>query len=167
MKIVNRISGRISFRFLILPLLMLLMMLIFAPQAQAEGTHTDNDGFYYTVQRGDTLYSIATRYGSTVYAISVANNIVNPNLIYAGTVLWIPTAVPTHPIAPTPTPVPTPHPEQPIAPDLVCRYYHTVTWGDTMLGLGRYYNVSPWAIGQANSIYNLNIIYRGQTLCIP
>ena len=168
MKIVNGIRGRIYIRFLILPLLMLLMMLIFAPQARAEEMNADSTGFYYTVQRGDTLSNIATRHGSTVYAISVANNIVNPNLIYAGSVLWIPTAVPTQPIAPTPQP---PQPTQPIAPpphpDLSCRYYHTVTWGDTMLRLSQWYGVSPWAIGQANGIYNLNIIYRGQTLCIP
>jgi LysM repeat protein len=150
-----RMPGRAHVRFLILPLVMILMMLIFTPGAQAEESSADSHGSYYTVQPGDTLYSIATRYGSTVYAISVANNIVNPNLIYAGSLLWIPTAVPAQPIEP------------PAQPDPSCRYYHTVTWGDTMLRLGQYYSVSPWAIGQANGIYNLNIIYRGQTLCIP
>ena len=148
--------GRSKVRYLFLALVMLLFLLLAAPDVQAEEASADSHGFYYTVQAGDTLYSIATRYGSTVYAITVANNIVNPNLIYAGSVLWIPTAVPAQPIEPPPT-----------QPDPVCRYYHTVTWGDTMLRLGQYYNVSPWAIGQANGIYNLNIIYRGQTLCIP
>src|SRR3974390_2023086 len=36
-------------------------------------------GIYYTVQYGDTLSSIAARYGVTVQAIMYANNIVNPN----------------------------------------------------------------------------------------
>ena len=155
MKRLISFPGRVNVRFLILPLVMLLMLLIFAPGAEASETSADNHGFYYTVQPGDTLSSIAVRYGSTVYAITTANNIVNPNLIYAGSVLWIPTAVPAQPIEPPPQ------------PDPICRYYHTVTWGDTMLRLGQQYSVSPWAIGQANGIYNLNIIYRGQTLCIP
>ena len=156
MKSVIRMPGRVNIRFIILPLVMLLMMLIFAPGAAAEETNADSHGFYYTVQPGDTLFKIATSYGSTVYAITTANNITNPNLIYAGSVLWIPTAIPTQPIEPPPT-----------QPDPACRYYHTVTWGDTMLSLGQWYGVSAWAIGQANGIYNLNIIYRGQTLCIP
>jgi LysM repeat protein len=154
MKGLFTLTGRLKIRFLILPLLMLLLMFIFAPGAQAEESSADSHGFYYTVQPGDTLYKIATWYGSTVYAITTANNIANPNLIYAGSTLWIPTAVPTQPIEPPP-------------PSQSCRYYHTVTWGDTMLGLSRWYGVSAWAIGQANGIYNLNIIYRGQTLCIP
>ena len=44
----------------------------------------------YTVQAGDTLYSIALLYGSTVQAIADANNILNPNLIYPGSIILIP-----------------------------------------------------------------------------
>ena len=44
----------------------------------------------YTVQPGDTLYSIAGRYGTTVNAIVTANNIADPNLILPGQVLVIP-----------------------------------------------------------------------------
>ncbi len=44
----------------------------------------------YTVKAGDTLYAIATRYGTTVQVIAAANNISNPNLISVGQVLKIP-----------------------------------------------------------------------------
>jgi len=44
----------------------------------------------YTVRWGDTLYSIAWRYQSSVWAIVTANNIANPNLIFPGQVLCIP-----------------------------------------------------------------------------
>jgi GH25 family lysozyme M1 (1,4-beta-N-acetylmuramidase) len=44
----------------------------------------------YTVKSGDTLYAIAVKYGTTVQAISTANNISNPNLIQVGQVLKIP-----------------------------------------------------------------------------
>ncbi|RPI52505.1 MAG: LysM peptidoglycan-binding domain-containing protein, partial [Chloroflexi bacterium] len=47
-------------------------------------------GTFYRVQRGDTLYSIAWRYGTTVWAIAHANGLRNPNVIYAGQVLRIP-----------------------------------------------------------------------------
>ncbi len=44
----------------------------------------------YMVRRGDTLSSIAWRYGSSVWAIASRNNIANPNLIFPGQVLCIP-----------------------------------------------------------------------------
>jgi LysM repeat protein len=45
---------------------------------------------YYVVRCGDTLSSIACRYGSSVPAIATANGIANVNLIYVGTTLCIP-----------------------------------------------------------------------------
>ncbi|HUN05164.1 MAG TPA: LysM peptidoglycan-binding domain-containing protein [Aggregatilineales bacterium] len=44
----------------------------------------------YVVQRGDTLFSIALRYGTTVQVIQTANNLPNPNAIFAGQRLVIP-----------------------------------------------------------------------------
>ncbi|MBM6838475.1 LysM peptidoglycan-binding domain-containing protein, partial [Clostridium saudiense] len=42
---------------------------------------------YYVVQSGDTLSSIATRFGTTVASLVSINNIANPNLIYVGETL--------------------------------------------------------------------------------
>lgn len=149
MKLSSNISWRRVGLYTLLAIFLLLLLLAFTPQANAEGP-ASSTGFYYTVQWGDNLSGLAVRYGTTVYAISQANGIVNPNLIYAGQVLWIPTGYVT--------------PEPPVAQ---CRAYHTVTWGDTLYRIGAWYGVSPWAIAQVNNIYNLNLIYRGQTLCIP
>lgn len=44
----------------------------------------------YKIKKGDTLSGIASRYGTTVSALAQANNIKNPNLIYAGNTLTIP-----------------------------------------------------------------------------
>ena len=54
------------------------------------GWPTPPPGRTYVVQLGDTLFAIALRYGTTVWAIVLANNIPNPNLIYVGQVLVIP-----------------------------------------------------------------------------
>ncbi|MDP9727153.1 LysM peptidoglycan-binding domain-containing protein [Alicyclobacillus sp. TC] len=44
----------------------------------------------YMVQKGDTLGDIAVKYGTTVQAIVSANGIRNPNMIYPGQMLKIP-----------------------------------------------------------------------------
>lgn len=50
----------------------------------------------YTVQSGDTLSNIASRYGTTVQELVAINNLSNPNLIYPGEVLRITTNSTTH-----------------------------------------------------------------------
>lgn len=48
------------------------------------GDQYETNHIIYTVQYGDTLTSIAARYGVTVESIVQLNQIANPNLIYAG-----------------------------------------------------------------------------------
>lgn len=56
----------------------------------------------YIVQRGDTLTRIAIRFGTTVYQLAVANCLSNPNRIYAGQRLKVPSY--SHPNPPPPPP---------------------------------------------------------------
>jgi lysozyme len=44
----------------------------------------------YTIQSGDTLWAISIKYGITVEDIVRLNNIVNPDLVFAGQVIQIP-----------------------------------------------------------------------------
>ncbi|MFN8379715.1 MAG: Gmad2 immunoglobulin-like domain-containing protein [Anaerolineae bacterium] len=54
----------------------------------------------YTVQAGDTLFSIATEVGSTTNELTIANCLSNPNMIYTGQQLHVPQS----PSAPASTP---------------------------------------------------------------
>ncbi|AGA69393.1 LysM domain-containing protein [Desulfitobacterium dichloroeliminans LMG P-21439] len=44
----------------------------------------------YVVRQGDSVYLIAQRFGTTMQAIILANNLSNPDLIFPGQVLYIP-----------------------------------------------------------------------------
>jgi len=66
-------------------LLFAIVILILPYPASAQGT-----GAVYIVQAGDTLYSIAERFGVTVDDLMAANGIVNPNLLAVGQQLVIP-----------------------------------------------------------------------------
>ena len=55
-----------------------------APSTPSSGTHT--------VQRGENLYRISLRYGTTVQEIAASNGIVNTGRIYVGQRLVIPGA---------------------------------------------------------------------------
>jgi LysM repeat protein len=108
----------------------------------------------YVVQRGDTLYSIARRFGTDVWELASVNNIVNVNLIYVGQVLIVPTT------GPQPQPGPGPQP-QPVPSEYV------VQRGDTMFSIALRFGVSVWELASYNNIPNPNCIFAGQVLLIP
>lgn len=145
-------------RLLVIVVVAMVMTLLMAAKpadVQAQAT-----GVYHIVLPGQSLSQIARIYGTTVQAILWANpQITNPNLIYAGQTIFVPFGY-MPPPAPPPQPLPPP-------PQAACRAYHYVTPGQTMLQISRWYGVSPFAIAQANGIFNLNLIYAGTTLCIP
>ncbi len=58
-----------------------------APPAAPEGPACSA---WHIVVRGDTLNKVAARYGSSVAALTSANNLANPNVIYVGQKLCIP-----------------------------------------------------------------------------
>jgi LysM repeat protein len=72
------------------------------PQQPAEGGYypqPSQDGYYpitpggagaHTVAPGETLYSIAQRYGLQAEMIAAANGLANPNQIFVGQVLFLP-----------------------------------------------------------------------------
>ena len=61
-----------------------------APGGPGTGPVNNTCSQYYTIVRGDTLSSIARRFGVTVERLREVNNISNPNLIHPNTKLCIP-----------------------------------------------------------------------------
>ncbi len=101
----------------------------------------------YTVKRGDTLSGIARDHGVSISDLVDANDIKNPDLIYAGQVLLIPGQTPAKS---EPTEV-----------------IHLVKKGETLAKIASAYKVSAVAIARANDITNVNLIRPGQKLVIP
>lgn len=79
--------------------------LIIPGVAQAPTAPSVPGGSTHVVQRGDTLSSIALRYGTTVAALMAANQLANPNFIYVGQRLVIPGGVTTPAPAPSTPPM--------------------------------------------------------------
>lgn len=77
---------------LVAVLAFVLLQLAVVPETQAQSGYGGGQGggFYYTVQRGDTLYAICRRLGVDPYEIARANGLSNPDHIYTGQVLYIP-----------------------------------------------------------------------------
>jgi len=106
----------------------------------------------HVVQRGENLYRIALRYGTTFRALAAANGIVNVNHIYVGQRL----VIPGDGAAPAPSPQPAPSGQT-----------YTVQRGDTLSAIALRYGVSMWTLAQLNGIRNPSFIYVGQVLRIP
>ena len=98
------------------------------------------------IQYGDTLSEIAIMYNTTVARLVELNSISNPNLIYAGESLIVPTNTSTQ-----------------ASDDSI----YIVKWGDTLTSIARTYNTTIAAIVNANQIQNPNLIFVGQRLIIP
>lgn len=94
----------------------------------------------YTVQRGDSLSSIAAKFGTTWQALQSVNGLPNPNLIFPGQVLRVPgsSAAKTY----------------------------TVQRGDNLSGIASKFGTSWQRLQQLNGLPNANLIYPGQVLKI-
>ena len=138
----------------VLVAVMVLLSVNLAP-AQAQPLNP-MPGVWYAVRPGDTAYSIAVRFNTTVWVIAQANGLMNPSLIYSGQVLFIPAAFPG------PAPAPLPRPVVYLGPVV-----HVVRWGETLSSISVMYGVSTWSIACANGLPNPNYIFAGQLLRIP
>lgn len=110
-----------------------------------EGEGEEENTITYLVKRGDTLYSIARSYNTTVDAIKSLNNL-SSNVLSIGQVLKIPTSPSNGGTSPSVT--------------------YTVQAGDTLYSIARQYNTTVDAIKSLNHLSS-NILSIGQILQIP
>ena len=118
---------------------------------------TAQDANTHVVQRGESLFRIATYYGTDVNTLAQLNSITNTWQIYAGQVLVLPSVNPVSVAAPA---------EVPAVQASVPAQTHTVGRGETLVTIARAYGLSPDTLAQLNNITNPNLIYAGQQLII-
>jgi murein DD-endopeptidase MepM/ murein hydrolase activator NlpD len=117
----------------------------------------------HIVQAGETLDSIARLFSVDVTALGTANGITDPNAVYVGLALVIPSA-------PAPVPAvdaggaPPPSEGIPIGGESV---FHVILTGETMFQIATQYGVTVNAIAEANGITDPSLIYPGQQILIP
>jgi murein DD-endopeptidase MepM/ murein hydrolase activator NlpD len=97
----------------------------------------------HVVQRGETLYRIALRYGLTVDEIAQYNSILDPTNIQVGQRLLIPRAVNAASLLPS---------------------THVVQPGETLRSIAELYGLSVEQLVALNAIANADTIYVGQVL---
>ncbi len=120
------------------------------PNTDNPNDDINTETVFYTVQSGDTLSSIASRYGTTVQELVNINHLANPNLIYPGETLRIATNSTTHGSETRGTGSIT----------------YTVHRGNTLSQIAAAYGVTVAHIVELNDIENPNLIYPGQKLRI-
>lgn len=79
-----------NFSMAVWVLISLLFMTSLSASATEILSESVNNGGGYVVQKGDTLSAIASKTGTTVETLALANNITTPNLIYKGQVISVP-----------------------------------------------------------------------------
>ena len=123
------------------------LQITISDQPNKEPTSTTST--IYTVRKGDNLYNIARRFGTTINSIVQLNNIQNPNLIFPGERLLIRRNLrpnDTHALGST---------------------FYMVGRGDNLTYIARRYHTTVADIVRLNQIRNPNLIFPGQILRIP
>lgn len=119
----------------------------------------------YVVVAGDTLSKIAQRFGTTVTTLAQLNGLTNPDVLFIGQVLLIPSQggqTPATTAAPAPTL--TPQPTGQGGPVETITY--VVRPGDTLSQIALRFGTTYQQIVLLNNLSNPDLIYPGQVLTI-
>jgi membrane-bound lytic murein transglycosylase D len=109
----------------------------------------------YKVQPGETLSGIAARFGVSVDALQMANNLSSPKSLQAGAWLVVPATGAARRPAAQPASAP------------AANGAHHVQAGDTLSSIARRYNVTVAALQQANNLESPGSLRNGAVLKVP
>jgi lysozyme len=141
----------------------------FAPKASVSNI-AGNAEHSHIVQAGETLQVIAQRYGLSWQTLARANNIANPNLIYAGQALIVPASSEPN-VAPivAPTIEATPPVQHPLPRSDSRRRYqiHIVAPGESINIVAERYKAVLDELLRINSFQVGTQIYTGDLILIP
>lgn len=112
----------------------------------------------YEVKPGETLSRIAADHGVTLGALLQANRIADPNAVYPGQTLLIPSAAEEDAAD---------APRLQIGPARSGYFYYTVQPGDTMSEIAKELNTTMLAIQSYNNLPDAATVYNGMELRIP
>ncbi len=123
-----------------------------AAQAEATPTPTVNDTFIYIVEVGDSIGTVAEKFGTDVATIRELNYLRSSDILVAQEI-----RVPSVPgISQRGLPTPTPPP-----------FEYTVQAGDALGTIAQQFGVDQTTLLSANSLSDPNNLQPGQTLLIP
>lgn len=117
---------------------------ITVPNSPSPSTNTD----YIIVKSGDTLSRIALTYNTSYQYLAKINNIANPNLIFVGERIYVP-SLNDNSLHDT------------------SHFLYVVKRGNTLTQISRLFDVSINSIVDLNDILNPNLIFAGEILRIP
>lgn len=113
-------------------------------QTGSQTTSTSNTNEKtYTVVSGDTLSGIASKYGTTYQKLAEYNEISNPNLIYPGQKIKIPSSSSNYEYKQT---------------------YYTIQAGDNLTKIASKFGTTVNQLVAWNNIANPNLIYAGKSI---
>jgi LysM repeat protein len=132
----------------------------------------------YQVQAGDTLETIATKFGLSLSSLRQFNGFSRSSIIYVGQQLNLKPTIPTPtkpaPITSNPAPVASTLSDEissidPMRPTGACTThgFHVVSAGESVSKIAAVYGVSTQAVLSANNLSWSATIYVGQKLTIP
>ncbi len=142
-------------RYVVILILALLLITVNINIAAAAPGLQGGEPLVHYVGFGESLTSIAAQYGVSAEAILRVNGLRNPDKLYAGQPLVIPVSGYYGNSANFGQ------------PQAGCARYHTVSAGESFSGIAYQYGLPFDLLLAHNNLYNPNMVYIGQKVCLP
>lgn len=132
-------------------------------------TKANTQSVKYTIQSGDSLTSVAAKYGISVAELATANNMSTDTGLIRGKTLTIPASGTVKPTAKASTPSKTTAQTQtpaPTKPTIKTQKY-TIQSGDTLTGVANKHGMTVAQLAELNNMAVNTGLVQGRTLLVP